>query len=356
MLLANPLRFIFIFILLASTNACRNKDPAFNYSFIAFGTLIDLTIVNTQHDKAVIAAESIEKDFLRQHKQWHAWQKGELKDINDAIAASKSAPIPPEMRPLIDIGMKLSQKSNHYFNPTIGRLIELWGFHDTAKKNKEPPSAGAISYLLKKSPTMEDIKIEGNQISSRNNTVQLDFGAYGKGYGIDLAVKHLRQLGIDNAIVNAGGDLRAIGSRGGQPWKIAIRKPSGSGVFATIDIKNNESIFTSGDYERYFTYHGVDYHHIIDPRTGYPATGTTSVTVIDKNATLADAAATAIFIAGPDEWYSIAHAMGVKYVALVDKKGIVHVNPAMQKRLKLINTKLKMEVSEPLISKKKFHE
>ena len=69
---------------------------------------------------------------------------------------------------------------------------------------------------------------------------------------MDLAIRHLRDLGVKNAIVNAGGDLRAIGSRAGHPWRVAIRRPSGGGVFATIDVQGDESVFTSGDYERFF--------------------------------------------------------------------------------------------------------
>ena len=150
---------------------------------------------------------------------------------------------------------------------------------------------------------MSDLHIDGIHLSSTNPTVQLDFGAFGKGYGIDLAIEKLRKMGIENAIVNAGGDLRAIGSRSGTPWRIAIRRPSGAGVLGVIKTDSDESIFTSGDYERNFVWQGVRYHHIIDPRTGYPAKGVSSVTVIHTDATTADAAATALFVAGMKDWH-----------------------------------------------------
>jgi len=348
--------FITSLLLLFSTTACRDKKPAFNYSFLAFGTLIDLTIVNTTHSEAVKAADLIEKNFHRQHKQWHAWQQGELKNINKLIAESKPAKVPQEMIPLIKEGMRLSKETQGFFNPAIGKLIELWGFHGNINIIKEPPSPGAISYLLKKSPSMADLTLNGDKLSSQNNAVQLDFGGYGKGYGVDLAIEELRRLGIDNAIVNAGGDLHAIGSRGGTPWKIAIRRPSGAGVLATVNIRQNESVFTSGDYERFFMYKKQKYHHIIDPRTGYPTTETKSVTVIHTDSITADAAATALFIAGPDEWYPLAKAMGIKYVALVDKNNVLHVNPAMKERLNLLNKKVEMKVSKPLFIKKSLYE
>jgi len=91
-------------------------------------------------------------------------------------------------------------------------------------------------------------------------------------------------------------------------------------------------VFTSGDYERYYMYKGKRYHHIIDPRTGYPAEGSQSVTVITKDSGLADAAATALFVAGPDHWYELAKKLGLKQVLLVDSEGKIHVSPQMLER------------------------
>ena len=166
--------------------------------------------------------------------------------------------------------------------------------------------------------------------------------------GDDLAVRHLRELGVQNAIVNAGGDLRAIGSRAGHPWRIAIRRPSGTGVFATIDVTGDASIFTSGHYERNFTHEGKTYHHIIDPRTGFPAEGAQSVTVVHTDATTADAAATALFIAGPDSWHQVATDMGIRYVVLVDSQGVLHMNPAMAERIELLDREVEVVISPPL--------
>ena len=114
--------------------------------------------------------------------------------------------------------------------------------------------ADQIDRLVAADPRMSDLILDGIRLYSTNPAVQLDFGAFGKGYAIDLAIRHLRDLGVKNAIVNAGGDLRAIGSRAGHPWRVAIRRPSGGGVFATIDVQGDESVFPSGDYERNFVF------------------------------------------------------------------------------------------------------
>ena len=104
-------------------------------------------------------------------------------------------------------------------------------------------------------------------------------------------------------------------------------------MLASLEVQGDESVFTSGDYERYYEYQGKRYHHILDPRTGYPSQGATSVTVIHDNGAEADAAATALMVAGPKDWYEVARHMGIKYVMLVDDEGVVHMNPAMAARV-----------------------
>jgi thiamine biosynthesis lipoprotein len=141
-------------------------------------------------------------------------------------------------------------------------------------------------------------------------------------------------MGVDDAIVNAGGDLRAIGTHGDRPWRIGIRHPRADGVIASVELGRDESVFTSGDYERYFLFRGKRYHHILDPRTGYPARGTASVTVISRDPGAADAAATALVVAGPDEWQAIAWSMGIRNVMLIDHQGRAHVTPSMAKRIR----------------------
>jgi len=148
-----------------------------------------------------------------------------------------------------------------------------------------------------------------------------------------MAIQTLQELGIDNAIINAGGDLRAIGKRDNHNWTVGIRHPREKGIIASIEINQDESVFTSGDYERFFEYKKKRYHHIIDPRTGYPAEDVISVTVIHPNATVADAAATALFIAGPQQWHAIARSMGIKLVMMIDDKRNIYMNPAMAQRL-----------------------
>lgn len=335
---------VLLFLLWRSTP----ELPVHNERFMAFGTMMDVSMVGVSKELSNTAVTQLEDDFAQMHKLWHAWDPGPLGRVNQLIAEGQSFSAPTSVLPLIETGQQLAENSDNLFNPAIGQLVNAWGFHNDNPAGKKPPSDETIQKLLELDPKMSDLQIDGFKLSSSNPAVKLDFGAYGKGFGIDRAIETLREMGINNAIINAGGDLRAIGSRAGTPWRIAIKKPSGSAVLGVIKTDTDESIFTSGDYERNYVHEGKRYHHIIDPRSGYPAEGIASVTVIHTNATTADAAATALFVAGTSDWHRIARKMGIKYVLMIDSEGTLHMNPAMQKRIELLPSDNKIIISPPL--------
>jgi len=326
---------------------CRGETPVYTTRFPAFGTLVDLSIVGMGRDEAERAGELLERDFELMHQAWHAWEPGPMGRVNRLLAEGKPFAAPPSVLPLVRKSREYAERSGNLFNPAVGHLVDLWGFHRDEPECHPPPSAGKIRRLVAANPRMSDIQVEGILMRGDNPAVKLDFGAIGKGYGIDLAIEHLRELGVRNAILKAGGDLRAIGDRDGQPWRIAVRRPSG-GVLAIIHLSGDESLFTSGDYERNFIYEGKTYHHIIDPRTGWPAEGARSATVLHTDATTADAAATALFVAGPGHWYEVARRMGIGYALLLDSEGKAHMNPEMAARLQLMVKDLVVELSPSL--------
>ncbi|MDM8568340.1 FAD:protein FMN transferase [Thiotrichales bacterium HSG1] len=322
-------KIIFLIIFLTS---CSKQ--IYQQQLYVFGTLVEIKIWGVNEQVANNVINIIAKDFQTMHYNWHPWQKGPLTDLNNAIANGQTWMVKDSsLLPMLKQAQQLYNQSDGLFNPAIGKLISLWGFHnDDLSKNFTVPSAKKINKLL--SPNMNDIKVNGRVISSQNSLVQLDFGAFAKGYAVDLAIKKLQQLGINNAIVNAGGNLKAIGKKGRQSWVIGVRHPSGKGVLAAITVHGEESIITSGDYERFHESEGKRYSHIIDPRNGRPTQELTSVTVIHKSGAVADAAATAIMIAGLESWHEIAKQMMVKFVMLIDKNETIYLNPAMQERVR----------------------
>ncbi len=326
-------KFFAILFVLGVLAGCSNPPSANTYQVYVFGTLVDISIwgADTRQEEKAVAA--ITQDFQRMHHEWHAWKPGPLVEINKAIAAGETVKVIPSLIPIIEQSTVLSQQSEGLFDPAIGGLLNLWGFQSDGRPNGPPPAKAEIEKWVAAAPRMDDLTLEGDLLRSSNSAVQLDFGAFAKGYAVDLAIERLREFGIHNAIINAGGDLRAIGSKDGKPWRVGIRHPQGEGVLAALGVSGDESVFTSGNYERYREYEGVHYNHILDPRTGMPVDGVTSVTVIHDNGAVADAAATALVVAGPKAWHRIAKQMGIKYVMLVDDAGVVYMNPAMQKRV-----------------------
>lgn len=325
-----------IFIAFVSFSTACNKVSEHHDSFLIFGTIVNITLLNIDDKLAQDAFISIREDLKIMHRAWHVWEPSPLMRMNMLLGYTTEFSAAPSVIELFHVAKDLSLKSQHLFNPAIGKLIGLWGFHSQNQTGVAPSKKDILS-LVKQQPTMQDISIIGVRAISHNASVKLDFGGVAKGFAIDRLLKKLKQKGINNALIDTGGDLKVIGRHGDRAWKIAIRDPRAKEkLIASIELKDNEAAFTSGDYERYLRNkknNDQHLHHIIDPRTGYPATGTQSVTVLHNNASTADAAATALFIAGPKEWVKIAKAMNIKYVLLIDEKGDIHISSAMLKRV-----------------------
>ncbi len=323
-----PPRPLLCLAILCITGCGQPPTTSYEQQLFAFGTLVDITLYGVEPAQARGAVEAVDTLFQRQHHDWHAWQRGALDDLNQAIGEGRSAETDASIIHLVKLGQRFEQRSEGLFNPAIGHLLKLWGFQQD-EPNPTPPDQGSIERWLQAAPSMSQLHISGSRISSDNPAVKLDFGGFAKGYSVALAVELLEKRGIRNLIVNAGGDLCLRGRHGDRPWRIGIRSPDGQGVLASIDLEGSHCVFTSGDYERYFEFHGKRYSHIIDPRSGYPAAGTRSVTVLASNAALADAAATALFVAGPQRWPHIARSMGVREVLLIDAAGGAQVTDGL---------------------------
>lgn len=331
-------RFLLPLLLVISllASACGDSERARQAKFYAFGTEIDVSLYGVDAETADKTVDALEQAFNNVNDTWHAWQPSTLTRINEAIAAGETVEIKPEVAAVIEEAALYARDSQHLFNPAAGRLFELWGYHqDNWFESRPPPAQDNIDEWLATAPTMDNIHIDNNVLSSDNPMVKLGFGGFAKGTAVDAAITALKQQGIENAIINIGGDLRAIGSHGDRPWRIGIRHPrKEGGMLASVAIQGDESVFTSGDYERFFTYEGTRYPHILDPRTGQPARDNISVTVIHEQAARADAAATALVVAG-DEWPRIAASLGIDHVMLMRADGQIEMTAAMAEQVRL---------------------
>lgn len=333
--------------------ACGEPEPWRQESYV-FGTRVEMLIAGVPEAQASAAGNRVLREFDRLHRTYHAWQPSELSALNAAIAAGRALDVTPEFAAFIVDAQAVAAIGEHLFDPGIGRLIALWGFH-TDDIQPRLPDLDAVKALLARHASIADLRLEGNRVSSRNNTVALDFGGYLKGVALDRAAAALKQDGIANALINIGGNIMALGNRdgkpGGAPWRVGIQHPRPKGVggapLATLEMRDGEAIGTSGDYHRYFELDGRRYCHLLDPRTGFPAEGTQAVTILIAPGPAAgmrsDALSKPIFIAGAD-WQALAKKLGVEAVLKVGADGTAMVTPAMGTRLKIEVPDLKLEV------------
>lgn len=313
-----------------------------------FGTVVGLTYYGIDESQARAAGAEIERLFRRMHDDWHAWQKGRLTEINRAIAQGRPIAVDPSLVPLIEKSKQAAEASDGLFDPAIGRLVALWGFHASRMPTGPIPSAAEIRALVAQRPSMRDVELRDGVLRSRNRAVQLDFGGIAKGYAVELALRRLKELGVANAIVNAGGGLGVIGRHGDRPWRVGIRHPLGPGVLASLEVHDGEHVHTSGNYERFREWEGRRYSHVIDPRTGWPVEEVVSATVVHEDGALADAFTKPLLVGGTREWYTIAKKLRLKAVMLVDSAGTVYMDPAMARRVSFAEEPRRVVVSEPI--------
>ncbi|MBN8762802.1 MAG: FAD:protein FMN transferase [Thiobacillus sp.] len=303
-----------LWLLLLWALAACSPPPLVQQQSYVFGTLVEVSVYGAPEAKAQQAIAAVLTRFDALHHQLHAWQPSELSRLNQAVSA----------------------ESNDLFDPAIGNLIALWGFHADSPQGRVPDAA-AIARWVNAAPRMRDLHIENNVVWSDNPAVQLDLGGYAKGYALDEAVRILASRGIRNALINIGGNVIALGQHGDRPWRVGIQHPRKPGTLATLDLHDGEAIGTSGDYQRYFEAGGRRYCHLIDPRTGWPASGMQSVTILmsgEHAGTRSDALSKPLFIDGAARLADHASRLGIADYLAVDAAGQIHVSPAMKARLR----------------------
>ena len=320
-------------------NACSSNDSVYTGHFEAFGGQVDVTIVGVPVADARQAVETLKQDFAYMERAWDPDGSGALARANRLLATGAPFSAPPSILPLIDRGRTFALLADGLLNPAFGKVRALWKFENDSGEGFRPPDGAAIDDLLRKDPSLQDISVNGFRLRSSNEAAALDFSEFAEGYAVDQAVLRLLELGIDDAMVNVGGNLRAIGSRAGHPWRVPVRRDDGTGVLATLDIQGDESIITVGTFEKYGDFEGRRYHDILDPRTGWPAEGVRTVTVVHRDATTAHAAATALFVAGRERWPELAAAMGVDQAMVTDEQGTLHLSPRLEPRLRFMGEK-----------------
>ncbi len=237
----------------------------------------------------------------------------------------------PEILKVVELALKISDLSDGAFDITTLPLSQLWGF---ARKNFRVPRESEISEVLK-SVGFRHLILKGGVLTKDSPGTKIDLGGIAKGYAVGEAVKVLKENGVTSAIVDAGGDVYALGKRSGRFWKVGIKDPRGKGVLGYVEVEDL-AVMGSGDYERFFIDSGKRYGHIFNPKTGHPTETMQAVTIIYPDPAFADAMAKIPFVLDQERGRDIIESIPGMRAIMVTRDGEITYAGGLEKELKII--------------------
>ncbi len=307
----------------------QDRAMGTHVSFAAYTTpKLDEIAVRTAFAAALVEIRRVEALMT-------TWHPSDLTRINDA-AGQAPVTVAPETLHLIQESIHTSEISKGTFDITFESLHGLWKFDEDL--DPHPPTAAQVHAKL---PLVDYRHI---QVDAERHTVFLDkpgvrisLGGIAKGYAVDCATAVLDKAGLTSFFVQAGGDLFTRGRKpNGDEWQTGIRDPRGAeGKFFALLPVSDHAFSTAGDYERSYIVGGKRYHHIIDPRTGYPATASRSVTIYAPTALLADEIDDSVFILGPKEGLALVESIDGVGAVIVDAKNNLWVSKRLRGKLQI---------------------
>jgi thiamine biosynthesis lipoprotein len=271
------LALLFIIFLFLS---CGHREEWHTSTLLYFDTLCEIKL-RCSHEKFNSTLKQINILFSR---------------IEELFSPGAFLSNSPELIELYEIARKVYMDSQGAFDISIAPLSSLWGFHNPPYRI---PKQEEIVRVLK-SVGLEKVKNEEGRLSIPPE-MSFDWGGIAKGFGVDLASKLCRKNQILQGFINAGGDLFCWGKNPqGQLWRIGIKHPRKDGFLGVLSLSETGAA-TTGDYQRYFIQDDIRYHHVLDPKTGFPAKGNQSVTVVGPETVFCDALSTAVFVSSEPE-------------------------------------------------------
>ena len=268
-------------------------------------------------EQRVLVQQRIDAELAAVNSSMSTWQQdSELSRFNrhpvgEPMVASQG------LRSVVEISKGVWEKSGGAFDPTIGPLVDLWGFGPTTPTGTVPSDL-EIELALEQ-VDFPAVTLGADTLSRSREDLRLDLSAVAKGYGVDQVSMALNELGFESHMVEVGGEVRAGQAKwDGQPWRIAVERPNGLGGIQEVVSLEGLSMATSGDYRNFFDSNGERKSHTIDPRSGQPiAHGLASVTVLHPLCALADAYATALNVMGPEQGLALAEELQLPVLMLV---------------------------------------
>jgi thiamine biosynthesis lipoprotein len=228
---------------------------------------------------------------------------------------------------LIEKSIEVSRLTDGAFDITFASVGDLYNYKKGIKPTDEEIAAAKLLIDYR------NIILDKDRltVSFLKQGVKIDLGGIAKGFAVDQSILHLKNLGIEHALVTAGGDTRLLGDRLGRPWLVGIRDPANTQEVIAMLPLQDEALSTSGDYERYFIEDGKRYHHIIQPTTGYSASEVRSASILASDATTTDALSTSIFVMGVTKGLALLNKLDGVEGVIVDQQGKVYYSEGLEK-------------------------
>ncbi len=291
---------VILTIAVAAVCAFSNRERTYSADIFALDTYISLQIRAGKNGGDILdECENRIKELERLFS--HTIDESDISKINRHAGDGTFVPVSRETIEVLTLSKEIYTESDGAFDITVAPLVNLW---NVTAENPRVPSDGEIQNI-KALICGDDIIIDSaaNSVRLRKSGQQISLGASAKGYITDELIRLLKERRITSAILNLGGNTAAVGTKpDGSLWRVGVQSPDDSAELLGVLSVSDKCVITSGDYERYFMQNGTRYHHIIDPKTGYPSQNSLrSVTVIGTNGAVADCLSTACFILGKDK-------------------------------------------------------
>ncbi|WP_447970623.1 FAD:protein FMN transferase [Nitrospira sp. M1] len=300
------------------------------------GTLVFVTGVAPDDATARQAVDAGLKEIRRLEELLSTWiPESELSRVN-AAAGHHAVEVSAETMDLLDHSLEMDRLTGGSFNIALGPAVAAW---NVSEKGRVPTQQELDAVLPLIDLTQLQLNQQSRTVSLARPGMQVDVGGIGKGFAADLVVEVMKSAGATAGVVAISGDIKTFGRMpDGQPFVFGIQHPRKEQgyVLATI-VLENEAVSTAGDYQRYFEQNGVRYHHILDPKTLYPARSSQSVTVVASQGVMADGLDTGIFVMGPQKGMALLERLPQVEGVIVDADGNVTVSSGLDGRLQMQN-------------------
>lgn len=328
---------IFLLPILLSITSCTPKqqpEAVFKESRFVMGTIVGISVVAADKDRADAAIKAAYAELERLEKMMSVQMPSSVVSEINRSAGIKPVKVPPEVLEVLVKAQEIYRQSKGLFAVTVGPLVNLWGVE---VKGHYVPSSSELSSVLALC-NFDDLEIDSGRetVFLKKTGMAIDLGGIAKGYAADRAIDVLKTNGVSRAIVAVAGDIRALGSRpDGTPWRIGVQHPrKNDALLTTLDL-SDRAVSTAGDYERFFIKDNIRYHHILNPKTGLPASECRSATVIAPRGLIADPLSTTLFLLGPADGMALIESMNDIDAIIVDKNGQVTVSSRLKNKVNI---------------------